>query len=104
MGSGDDDVDSPLVLRNRHRTEPGHGVDGDQGARFVRHLRQRRDVVDHSGRGLGEGGEHHLRRGLREPALEVGGLDPVAPARVEMGGLGAESVAQLDPALAELAA
>ena len=100
-----DNVHAPLVLRQRHGADRRHRVHGDQRVVAVGDLRQLLEVVDHAGRGLRERREHdrHVLV-LGEPAVQLGGVDLAAPLGRPVDGLGAVGVAQLGPALAEVAA
>ncbi len=100
-----DHVHPPLVLRQVDRAQARDRVDGDDRAVVVGDLGQRPHVVDDAGRGLGLGREHGLRR-LRhagERRLEPLRSDRLAPFDVQVGHLAAVGLAQLEPALAELA-
>jgi hypothetical protein len=67
-------------------------------------LGDRLDVVDDAGARLGERGEGDVDLGvLREQAVELGGVEALAPARLVADDVAAVGVGELDPALAELA-
>ena len=104
LRAGDDDVDAPVVLVQPRGAEARDGVDGEQRAVAAHDLGDRLHVVDDPGRGLAERAEDDLdARVLLQRAVDLGGVDPHAPARLVADELGAVGLAELDPALAELA-
>ena len=104
LRAGDDDVDAPGVLAQLGRAEAGDGVDDEDGAVALGDLGDRLDVVDDAGRGLAQRGEDDLDPVvLGQQPVDLGRVQPLAPAGLVADGLAAVGVAELDPALAELA-
>jgi hypothetical protein len=70
----------------------------------ARHLGDGGHVVHDAGRGFAQRGEDDLDAVvLGQEAVDLGGLQALTPARLVADGLPAVGLAQLDPALAELA-
>ena len=104
LGSGDDDVDPPRVLAQLGRAEPADRVDDEHGAAGAGDLGDRLDVVHDTGRGLAQRREDDLDARLGgQLGVDRGGIQALAPAGLVAMQLGPVGLAQLDPALAELA-
>jgi hypothetical protein len=87
-----------------HDADARDGVEHAHGAVRGGDLGEGADVVEDAGRGLRLRAEKslHLSPALRERALDLGGVDLLAPLGLEVDGLGPVGIAQLRPALTEL--
>jgi hypothetical protein len=104
LRAGDDDVDAPRVLLEPRGAEAGDGVDDEDRVVAAHDLGDRLDVVDDARGRLAERREHDLdARVLGQQTIEVGGVEADAPARLMLDQVGPVGLAELDPALAELA-
>ena len=86
LRAGDDEVEAPLVHRERHRTQRRDRVDEDQGLgrRGPHRRRQRRNVVGHAGRRLVVRQQHGPEAGDRSgQAPHLGRLGRPAPLDLE---------------------
>ena len=103
LRAGHHDVDAPLVLPQLGGAEAGDGVEGEDRAVPGGDLGDRLDVVHDAGRGLAQRREHDLDVLVTQQPVDLRRVEPLAPARLVAHEIGAVGLAELDPALAELA-
>ena len=106
LRAAQDNVDAPLILGQLDGSDARDRVDAEDRVVPAGDLAERADVVHDAGRGLRVGDEDRPRGPVERGELGVDpvGIDPLAPFEGDVVHVGAERLAELGPALPELAA